>query len=147
MDSSTLPANLLLNIRKEIVIEAPASVVFDSVIEQAGPGMIGMDGKSMNLSLEAWPGGRWFRDLGNKTGHLWGHVQVIKPPTLLELNGPMFMSYPAISHIQYKLTENAGVTTLTLTHRAIGDIAPEHRENVGKGWDHVLSQIKNRVKR
>ncbi|HEX3702577.1 MAG TPA: hypothetical protein VHU82_04550 [Vicinamibacterales bacterium] len=35
--------------------------------------------------LEAWPGGRWFRDLGDNTGHLWGHVQAIKPPTLPEI--------------------------------------------------------------
>jgi uncharacterized protein YndB with AHSA1/START domain len=147
MDNSTVPANFLLSVRKEIQIDAPAAIVFESVLDQCGPGFAGMDGKSMNLALEAWPGGRWFRDLGNKTGHLWGHVQVIKPPTLLELTGPMFMSYPVISHVQYRLTENSGKTTLTLTHRAIGDIAPEHREGVGKGWDHILSKIKDLSKR
>ena len=47
------------------------------------------------MVIEPWPGGRWYRDLGNNAGHLWGHVQVIKPPTLLELCGPMFMSFPA----------------------------------------------------
>ena len=25
------------------------------------------------MKLEAWPGGRWFRDLGDGNGHLWGH--------------------------------------------------------------------------
>ena len=51
-----------------------------------------------------WAGGRWFRcDRGNGgVGHLWGHVQVIKPPVLLELSGPMFMSYPAVNHLEVK---------------------------------------------
>ena len=53
------------------------------------------EGASLSLKLEAWPGGRWYRDLGNNTGHFWGHVQAIKPPTLLEICGPLMMSYPA----------------------------------------------------
>jgi hypothetical protein len=71
----------------------------------------------MPMKIELWPGGRWYRDLGNNTGHLWAHVQVIKPPKLLELCGPMFMSYPATNHVQYRLVEEAGKTRLTLTHR------------------------------
>ena len=145
--TAAMPAEFVLHIRREIEINAPAGVVFEALLEQSGPGFTGMDGKSQQLKLEAWPGGRWFRDLGNNTGHLWGHVQVIKPPTLLELTGPMFMSYAVASHVQYRLTEKAGVTTLALTHRALGEIASEHREGVGKGWEHILGQIKERVKR
>ena len=40
------------------------------------------DNKLMPMVLEEWPGGRWLRDLGN--GHLWGFVQVIKPPSLID---------------------------------------------------------------
>ena len=76
------------------------------------------------MKLEPWPGGRWFRDLGNNTGHLWGHVQVIKPPKVLELVGPTMMSYPVASHIQYRLTEQAGGTLLKFTHQAFGLIEP-----------------------
>ena len=47
----------------------------------------------MPMKLEAWPGGRWYRDLGDGNGHFWGHVQAIKRPTLLEISGPLFMSY------------------------------------------------------
>src|SRR5438045_9679010 len=28
--------------------------------------------------LEPWPGGRWFRDLGEGNGHFWGALQAIK---------------------------------------------------------------------
>ncbi len=82
-----------LNVRVERQIAAPIEIVFQTVLEPHGPM------SEMSLKLEAWPGGRWYRDLGNNTGHFWGHVQVIKPPTLLEITGPMFMSYPVASHI------------------------------------------------
>jgi hypothetical protein len=99
------------------------------------------------MKLEPWPGGRWYRDLGNNVGHLWGHVQVIKPPTLLEITGPLFMSYAAISHLQYRLTEQGHGTLLSLSHRAIGEITPEHREGVPKGWAHGLMRIRQRAER
>jgi uncharacterized protein YndB with AHSA1/START domain len=98
--------------------------------------------KDMKMKLEAWPGGRWFRDLGDNTGHLWGHVQVIKPPKLLELVGPTMMSYPAISHIQYRLCEQEGGTLLKFTHQAIGLIPADLQQNVSKGWGEMLEQIR-----
>jgi uncharacterized protein YndB with AHSA1/START domain len=125
-----------LNVVKEVLIAAPMDVVFETVLEPHGPL------KEMNLKLEAWVGGRWFRDLGNNTGHLWGHVQVIKPPKLLELVGPTMMSYPAISHIQYRLTEQADGTMLKFTHQAIGLIPPNLQNDVSKGWEEMLNQIR-----
>ncbi len=133
-----------LNVTKEIDIDAPIAVAFAAMLEQLGPGNDSPMGP-MPMKLEAWPGGRWFRDLGNNCGHFWGHVQVIKAPTLLEFTGPLFMSYPAASHVQFRLTEHGGATRLTLTHRAFGDITPEHREGVVKGWGHMIAGIKTRA--
>src|SRR5581483_10394482 len=45
------------NVVKEVLIAAPADVVFETVLEPHGPM------KEMNMKLEAWVGGRWFRDL------------------------------------------------------------------------------------
>jgi uncharacterized protein YndB with AHSA1/START domain len=95
----------------------------------------------MHWKFEAWPGGRWYRDLGDGVGHLWGHVQVIKPPKLLEICGPLFMSYAATSHVQYRLAPAGDKTRLTLTHTAVGLIAKEHREGVHMGWSEFLSQL------
>ncbi len=133
-----------LNIHKEIDINAPLAVAFEAVLEQLGPNNTTPHGP-MPMKLEAWPGGRWFRDLGNSAGHFWGHVQVIKPPTLLEVTGPLFMSYPAVSHVQYRLTENGRGTRLSMTHRAFGDIAPEHSDGVNQGWEYILGKIKERA--
>jgi uncharacterized protein YndB with AHSA1/START domain len=138
MSTATVDAKIqTLDVRKEIQIAAPIDIVFETIVkEHYGP--MG----DMQLKLEAWPGGRWYRDLGNNTGHLWGHVQVIKPPKLLEICGPMFMSYPVASFIQYRLAEEAGGTQLTLTHQAIGLLSPEHMEGVNKGWGEIVSGIK-----
>jgi hypothetical protein len=95
----------------------------------------------MQMTLEQWAGGRWFRDRGNGIGHLWGHVQVIKPPVLLELSGPMFMSYPALNHLEVKLEQRPGGTQVHLRHRAIGLIDPAHRQGVTSGWKHVLDGV------
>jgi len=135
------------SIRKEIDIDAPIEIAFEALLEELGPESQMLDGRPFPLKIEPWPGGRWYRDLGNNAGHFWGHVQVIKPPALLEVTGPLFMSYAALSHVQYRLTQQEQGTRLALTHRAIGEIAPEHREGVVKGWEQMLIGIKSRAER
>src|SRR5687767_12908398 len=102
---------------REVEIDAPAEITFEAVLAELGPEGQMPDGKPFPMKIEPWPGGRWYRDLGNDAGHLWGHVQVIKPPGLLEISGPMFVSYPAINHVQYRLTAEGGGTRLKITHR------------------------------
>jgi uncharacterized protein YndB with AHSA1/START domain len=131
-----------LNIVKEIDVAAPLEITFAAVVEQLGPASEMPGGKPMHMVFEAWPGGRWYRDLGNNTGHYWGHVQVIKPPALLELCGPMFMSYPAVNHVQYRLTAQGQGTRITLTHRAFGTIPADVVEGAGAGWAHILERIR-----
>jgi len=136
-----------LEIRKEIEIAAPIEIAFAAMLEELGPESQMMDGKPFPMKLEPWPGGRWYRDLGNNTGHFWGHVQVIKPPTLLEICGPMPMSYPAINHVQYRLKPEGAGTRLTFLHRAMGLISPEHRDGMPQGWEHKLARIRELAQR
>ncbi|MFN8391408.1 MAG: SRPBCC domain-containing protein [Bdellovibrionota bacterium] len=124
-----------LKVFKELTIAAPTEIVFETLLEPHGPM------KEMSMKLEPWPGGRWFRDLGNNTGHLWGIVQSIKPPKLLELIGPTMMSYPVASHIIYRLTEQDGGTLLKFSHQAFGFIAEGLEKDVTGGWGQMLEQI------
>jgi hypothetical protein len=133
--------DMTLDVNQHIEIKAAIGDVFRSVLYGLGEGNTNPKGESLQMILEQWPGGRWFRDRGNGVGHLWGHVQVIKPPVLLELSGPMFMSYPATNHLELKLEEIAGGTRVTLRHRAIGFIEPAHREGVSTGWQYILNAI------
>jgi len=139
------PASETFEIQKAVDIAAPIEIAFEAMLDELGPDAQMMDGTPMPFKLEAWPGGRWYRDLGKNTGHFWGHVQVIKPPNLLEICGPMMMSYPATNHLQYRLTAQGNSTRLTFVHRALGPIAPEHRENMPKGWGHWIDKIRQRA--
>ena len=140
-----------LAISKDIFIAAAPEIAFEAVLEELGPGSQMPDGKPFPMKIEPWPGGRWYRDLGetggHKYGHLWGHVQVIKAPTLLELAGPMPMSYPAVNHLQYRLTAEGEGTRLTLTHRAMGLVPEEHRARMPEGWQHAINRIKEVAER
>lgn len=134
-----------LRIERSVEIAAPIQLAYESLLEQLGPASGMPDGTPMPMKFEAWPGGRWFRDLGEGAGHFWGTVQVIKPPTLIEINGPLFMSYPVMSHIQYRLIEKGETTTLQFLHQAFGNIDPSHAEHVAPGWQHQIERMKQRA--
>jgi hypothetical protein len=89
-------SDLTLRIEEEIHVHASLDQTFAALLEQLGPQNTGAEGKPLPAKIEAWPGGRWFRDLGDNNGHLWGHVQAIKRPTLLEICGPLMISFPSI---------------------------------------------------
>ena len=134
-------------VEKEQTIAAPIEIVFQAVLDELGPEGQMMDGKPFPMKLEAWPGGRWYRDLGNNAGHFWGHVQVIKPPTLLEICGPMPMSYPASNHIQYRLAAQGSGTVLKFVHQAMGLVTASHRDGMPDGWGHWLNRIRELAER
>jgi len=95
---------LTLTITQEIKVKASLEDTFAAILEEIGPSNEGHEGTPMPMKIEAWPGGRWYRDLGSDNGHLWGHVQSIKRPTLLEITGPLFLSTAVFSNLQYRLT-------------------------------------------
>jgi uncharacterized protein YndB with AHSA1/START domain len=134
-----------VEIKKAIDIAAPIEIAFAAMLDELGPEAQIMDGTAMPFKLEAWPGGRWYRDLGDNAGHLWGHVQVIKPPTLLEICGPLMMSYPAANHLQYRFTAQGTGTRLSFVHRGMGSITAQHREGMPEGWGHWIDKIRRRA--
>ena len=137
--------SLTLSVTQEIHVHASLEATFAALLEEMGPENQGQDGKPMPMLIEPHPGGRWYRDLGNQDGHLWGHVQSIKRPTLLEIVGPMFMSYPVASHVQYRLTHVDGVTVIKFQHSALGLIQDAHRAGVSTGWTRLHDRIRSRA--
>lgn len=136
-----------LTIVKEVEMAAPLAIAFEAMLEELGPANEMPNGTPMPMVLEPRPGGRWYRDLGDNAGHYWAHVQVFKPPALLELWGPLFMSYPAINHLQYRLTADGQGTRLQMTHRSMGLIPPEVQANAGMGWEFHLRQMQKLAER
>ena len=139
--------SLSLVVNQEIRVNAPIEVTFEALLEQLGPGNEHMDGSPMPMKLEAWPGGRWFRDLGGENGHFWANVQAIKKPTLLEFTGPLFMSYPTANNVQYRLSEEQGVTLIRFRHSGFGLIQEDHRKGVTGGWSHIHELLRQRAEK
>jgi len=140
--------NLTLDLTEEIRVQASLDATFDALIEEMGPHNTGIGGVPMPMVLEARPGGRWYRDLGDDNGHFWGHVQAIKRPTLLEITGPLFMSMPVVSNLQYRLKEVDGGTLISFRHSALGFIPDDFRQGMMRGWaalhDRVRKQAETR---
>ena len=136
--------DLTLNITEEIHVRAPLDATFAALLEQLGPLNELAENRAVPMKLEAWPGGRWYRDLGDNNGHFWGHVQAIKRPTLLEISGPLIMSYPISNNLQYRLSEVDGGTLIKFHHTAFGLIREGDRQ-VASGWNYTHARLKERL--
>ena len=136
--------NLTLNVTQEIHVRASLDATFAALLEQLGPYNEVGEGKPMPMVIEAWPGGRWYRDLGNGNGHYWGAVQAIKKPTLLEICGPLFMSHPVANNLQYRLSEVSGGTLIKFHHSGFGLLVESDR-NVKDGWKYIHERVVQRA--
>ena len=135
---------LTINITQEIHVRASLDATFAALLEQIGPYNEVEDGKPMPMVLEPWPGGRWYRDLGNGNGHYWATVQAIKNPTLLEFYGPLFMSHPIANNLQYRLSEEPGGTLIKFHHSAFG-LLVEADYKVKEGWSYMHERVRARA--
>ena len=135
---------MTLSITEEIHVQAPIDVTFATLIEQLGPFNEVAENRPLPMKLEPWPGGRWYRDLGESNGHFWGHVQAIKRPTLLEISGPLIMSYPISNNLQYRLSESEDGTLIKFHHMAFGLIREDDR-HVKDGWKYTHALVKVRA--
>jgi uncharacterized protein YndB with AHSA1/START domain len=132
---------LTLTLTEEIHVRASVETTFETLLEQIGPYNETPTGEKLPMRIEPWPGGRWFRDLGGDNGHFWGVVQAIKRPSLLEIYGPLFLSAPVISNLQYRLTSVDGGTLISFRHAALGFVPDEIRKNLGRGWSFMHERI------
>jgi len=145
--ASTAPAaqsvsDLTLRIEEEIHVHASLDQTFAALLEQLGPENTGAEGKPIPMKIEPWPGGRWFRDLGDNNGHLWGHVQAIKRPTLLEICGPLMISFPVYSNVQYRLSEVEGGTLIKFHHLALGFVPDSLKAGFSSGWKGIHERVR-----
>ena len=136
---------MVIDITQEIHVRSSLTATFAALLDEMGPLNQGHEGAPMPMKLEAWPGGRWYRDLGDNNGHLWGHVQAIKRPTLLEISGPLMMSFAASSNVQYRLKDVDGGTLITLRQTALGLFPDGYREALTQGFPQMLDRIRQRL--
>jgi hypothetical protein len=141
------PDNQTFTLKEEINVHASLDQTFASLIAQMGRLNETPDGKPLPMVLEPHPGGRWYRELGGDNGHLWGFVQSIKRPVLLEIWGPLFMSTAATSNLLYRLSETPEGTLITFTHTVVGPFPEDHRPGLGSGWAALHARVRKAAER
>jgi hypothetical protein len=129
-------------ITEEIAVRASIEQTFASLIAEMGRLNQTPEGVPLPMVLEPRPGGRWYRDLGGDNGHLWGFVQSIKRPSLLEIWGPLFLSTAATSNLIYRLTETPDGTLITFTHTLVGPFPEDHRPRLAAGWAALHARVR-----
>ncbi len=145
MTTAIAPLNdMTLDVTLETRVRASIEDTFAALLEEMGPHNVGMGDVPMPMVLEAHPGGRWFRDLGNDNGHCWGMVQAIRRPTLLEISGPLMMSFAVSSNVQYRLKVEGDETVMTLRHTALGLFPDGYREALTQGWSKIGQRVQDR---
>lgn len=134
-----------LTIEQEIRVHAPIETTFAALLDQLGPNFNTPDGDPLHSKVEAFPGGRWYRDLGHNNGHFWATVQAIKRPALLEFSGPLMMSLAVTNNVQYRLKEDNGITVITFHHYGFGGFPAGRAEEMGRGWRMILDRTKTQA--
>ena len=132
-------------ISEEILVRASMETTFASLIDQLGRHNETPDGKPLAMVLEAAPGGRWYRDLGGDNGHLWGFVQSIKRPSLLEIWGPLFLSTATTSNVIYRLSSTDGGTLISFKHTLVGPVPDEFKTSMEPGWEAIHARVKQQA--
>ena len=144
MTTTTAPASEIqtFTITEEIVVQASLEQTFQSLVAQMGRLNETPEGTPLPMVLEARPGGRWYRELGGENGHLWGFVQSIKRPVLLEIWGPLFMSTAATSNLMYRLSETPDGSLIKFSHTLVGPFPEEHRSRMAAGWSALHTRVR-----
>jgi len=141
--TTTASASETFTISEEIVVRASIEQTFESLMAQMGRLNETPEGTPLPMVLEPRPGGRWYRELGGDNGHLWGFVQSIKRPSLLEIWGPLFMSTAATSNLQYRLSETPEGTLIKFTHTLVGPFPEDHRSRLASGWTALHARVRD----
>lgn len=147
MSITTAPAveQPTFTITEEISVNATIEATFDSLVTQLGRQNETPEGKPLPMVLETRPGGRWYRDLGGDNGHLWGFVQSIKRPALLEIWGPLFISIGTTNNLIYRLSEVDGGTMISFRHTLVGPVPDEFKVNMPPGWQALHARVKKQA--
>ena len=140
--TTTVPVSETFTISDDIAVRASLEQTFASLVAQMGRLNESPEGAPLPMTLELHPGGRWYRDLAGSDGHLWGFVQSVKRPVLLEIWGPLFMSTAATSNLLYRLSETPDGTLIKFKHTLVGPFPEDHRPRLTSGWTALHARVR-----
>jgi len=130
---------------QEIVIKAPAELIFEALTEPAHRvKWWGGEGRFQTTHMESdlRPGGRWMmrgNGVGNRPFTVKGEYRQIAAPHLLTFTWlPDWQEDALETLVRFELTENNGHTTVRLTHSGL---TTESARLNHKGWPQILTWL------
>jgi uncharacterized protein YndB with AHSA1/START domain/DNA-binding transcriptional ArsR family regulator len=128
---------------QEIVINAPASRVFDALVNPQkrmkwwGQGQM----QTTHMESDLRPGGAWLMNVNGygKPQTIHGEYRAVEEPRLLEFTWlPSWQENAEVSLVRFELTEKDGHTTVRLTHSGLTERGLESH----RGWPLILGWLK-----
>ena len=145
------PTSVDDTIVQEITIKGSAGRIFEALTD---PGQRvkwwGSEGRFQTTHMESdlRPGGKWMmrgNGMGGKPFKVTGEYRQIEPPRLLVFTWlPDWQEDAIESLVRFDLKEEAGVTTVRLTHSGL---ASESSRTSHKGWPQILTWLQRYVER
>ena len=135
---------LSLDITQEIHVRSSLEATFKALLEEMGPANQGHNDTPMPMTLEARPGGRWFRDLGDGNGHLWATSRRSRAD-------PARASRPADDVVRGRQQRPVPAHPERRRHpdhaapTALGLFPDGYREELSKGFPMILNRVKQRL--
>lgn len=136
----------VVHIEDEIRIGAPASRVFGAMVGEIGMWFWrGEEGTDPPAKLEAWAGGRFFREWGEGNTELFATVGLIKKDRQLRLLGSIGGRHAIASVADLVLEEEGDETLVRVTHRVSGEVTDAEVGDYESGWHDELASLKRWV--
>jgi uncharacterized protein YndB with AHSA1/START domain len=90
-----------------------------------------VDPRVGGLMQEVWPGGG---------GALWGVVNEVRAPEVLELQGPLGFAWPTRCKLRLELVQRAVGTRLSFVLKVAGDIGRVQQQEFEDAWLELLGE-------
>ncbi len=132
----------LMRVNQDLEIRAPRQRVFQALVEETsawwGRPYLRDEAAARAIVIEPRLGGRFYEAWGDGEGSEWGRVTAFRRDELLEMEGRMGLSGPAIGVVQFRLEDREGGTRLHFCHRVMGEMNAHIEQNYLKGWRDLL---------
>lgn len=128
--TSTNPAQVKIELELDLKVNPQqAYAAFADIGNwwQGGEFQVGRE-KSIDMRLNAIPGGFWMEDWGNGDFHIWATVISVQSGRLLRLAIPSGAQWSAPGNVEVEFIESTDGCQLRLIHRCI--------QVEGMAWDH-----------
>lgn len=133
-------------IEQQIEINAPLKTVFHSLVNDMNDWWeFRFKEENSHITFDPKVGGFFMENWGNGQGALWGTVLYYKENEEIRLQGLLGMQGAVNSHYGYKLENDGKVTTVKLSHSAVGLLDPEWEKAHSNGWELLLNKLRKHV--